>query len=118
MRNKTANAELIYYTFELDLLFKVRFQGDPEGQPYEVALENYRIMKEQEMGSNIVTKSEEEVIRMMLERVTLAKNFKKYTLRARRAYFTLRHMIKVKYLGTDMVSPPVTLLRVNPMSFI
>ena len=55
---------------------------------------------------------------MMLERVALAKNFKKYTLRARRAYFTLRHMIKVKYLDTEIINPAVTLLRVNPISFI
>lgn len=46
MRNKTANAQLIYYTFELDLLFKVKYMGDPEGDPFEIALENYRIMKE------------------------------------------------------------------------
>ena len=25
MRNKTSNAQLVYYTFELDLLFKVRY---------------------------------------------------------------------------------------------
>ncbi len=97
MRTKTANAQLIYYTFELDLLFKVKYMGDPEGDPFEIALENYRIMKEHEKGISTVTKSEEEVIRMMLDRVALGKRFKKYTLRARRAFFTLRHMIKVKY---------------------
>ena len=88
MRNKSSNAQLIDYTFELDLIFKVKFQGDPEGDPFEIALENYRIMKEQESGSNRVTKSEEQVIRMMLDRIALGKGFKKYTVRARRAFFS------------------------------
>ena len=54
-------------------------------------------MKEQEKGISRVSKSEEEVIKMMLERVQLGKRFKKYTVRARRAFFTLRHMVKIKY---------------------
>ena len=47
----------------------------------------------------MVTKSEEEVIRMMLDRIALGKKFKKYTVRARRAFFTLRHMVKIRYQG-------------------
>lgn len=106
MRTKSSNAQLVYYTFELDLLFKVKFQGDPEGDPFEIALENYRIMKEQERGSSRVTKSEEEVIRMMLDRIALGKRFKKYTVRARRAFFTLRHMVKIKYQGVEISNAP------------
>ena len=65
-----------------------------------------------------MTKSEEEVIRMMLDRIALAKHFKKYTVRARRAFFTLRHMVKVKYQGVEISNAPSMMLRVNPMSFI
>ena len=75
-------------------------------------------MKEQENGSKVVSKSEEEVIRMMLDRVALGKRFKKYTVRARRAFFTLRHMVKVRYQGVDINNPPSMVLRINPMSFI
>ncbi len=37
MRNKSTGA-LIYYTVELDLLFKVRMQSDKELDSYEIAL--------------------------------------------------------------------------------
>ena len=45
MRNKTPNAQLVYYTFELDLKYRVCFSSEPEASAYETALENYRLMK-------------------------------------------------------------------------
>jgi hypothetical protein len=35
----------IYYTFELDLLFNIKLQSDDKLSDKEIALNNYRMMK-------------------------------------------------------------------------
>jgi hypothetical protein len=47
LTNKTAGA-MVYYTMELDLLFKVRMQSDKEADSYEIALQNYIMMKQKD----------------------------------------------------------------------
>jgi hypothetical protein len=100
MRNKTQSAQLVYYTFEIDLLFTPRFQSEPEASALEVALENYRMMKVQARGGDDtakVTKAEEEVIRMMFDRIQMGKRLTPARIRARRALFILRNMRKIRY---------------------
>jgi len=76
MRNKTQSAQLVYYTFEIDLLFTPRFQSEPEASAFEVALENYR---------------------MMFDRIQMGKRLTPARIRARRALFILRNMRKIRY---------------------
>ncbi len=120
MKTKSTNAYLVYYTFELDLLFTVRLQSEPEASEFEVALENYRMMKQQTVGREDVkvTKAEEEVIRMMFERIQLGKKLTPNRIRARRALFTLRNMMRVRYQVGHMSERQKVPMRVNPRSFM
>lgn len=97
--SKKNNASLIYYTFELDLLFKVRLQSDPHQSSYEVALQNYRLMKEQaSQGKPVkITAAEESVVKLLVDRADMGKRLKPSVIRARRAFFTLRNMLRVQY---------------------
>ncbi len=52
---------------------------------------------------------------MMLSRVELGKRLTPNRIRARRAFFTLRNMIRIQYKGID--GTPLA-LRVNPLSFM
>jgi hypothetical protein len=90
-----------------------------EDSAFEIALENYRLMKQQIQGREDVkvTQAEEEVIRMMFERIELGKRLTPARIRARRALFTLRNMLKVRYqlgLFTNEKLP----MSVNPRSFM
>ena len=57
------------------------------------------MMKQQAQGREDVkvTKSEEEVIRMMFERIQIGKKLTPTRIKARRALFTLRNMMRVRY---------------------
>jgi hypothetical protein len=55
-------------------------------------------MKQQTIGENAkVSKAEEEVLRMMFERIQMGKRLTPNRIKARRALFTLRNMLKVRY---------------------
>ena len=96
MKNTKTSGALVYYTFELDLLFKPRLYSDPPIDPFELALECYKLMKPK---GSVVSKNEELVLRMLLERGNIGKRLKPGMLRLRRAYFMIRNMIKARYIS-------------------
>jgi hypothetical protein len=102
------------------LLFTVRLQSEPEASAFEVALENYRMMKQQAQGREDVkvTKAEEEVIRMMFDRIQIGKKLTPTRIKARRALFTLRNMMRVRYQVGHMNERQRVPMRVNPRSFM
>ena len=87
-----------YYTFELDILFKVRLQSDGEPSNFEFALNNYRLMK----NKDSVSPSEEAFIKMMIQRIEFAKKLTPNKMRLRRCWFLLRHMVRTSYISMDL----------------
>lgn len=61
------------------------------------------MMKEQNGGGKggKLSAAEEMVLRMMLERVKLGKRLKPSVLKLRRAYFTVRNMLRVQYRNVN-----------------
>lgn len=78
------------------------------------------MMKQQTVGREDVkvTKGEEEVIRMMFDRIQLGKKLTPNRIRARRALFTLRNMMRVRYQVGHMSERQKVPMRVNPRSFM
>jgi hypothetical protein len=68
MNEKTNN--IIYFLFELDLLFEMRLASDDLPSELTIALQNYKLMKQQVTNNNAVrvTEEEKQIIEMMLSR--------------------------------------------------
>lgn len=65
-----------------------------------------------------VTKAEEEVIRMMFDRIQMGKKLTPTRIKARRALFTLRNMMRVRYQVGHINEKQKVLMRINPRSFM
>lgn len=83
----------IHYTFEIDLLFKSRLVTDAEESQLEGILARYRMMK----GSDKISRAEEEIIKMLMERVAIGKKLLPYKIKFRKCFFLLRNMMKTCY---------------------
>lgn len=94
---------LTYFTFELDLLFKVKLSSEDPPDELEIALQNYKRMKEQITGKTNaqVTEAEKGIIEMMLKRTQMFKGMsdlkKARVLKLRKCLFTVRNMLKCAY---------------------
>ena len=78
------------------------------------------MMKQQAQGKEDVkvTKAEEEIIRMMFNRIQLGKKLTPSRIKARRALFTLRNMMRVRYQVGYINDKQRVTLRLNPRSFM
>jgi hypothetical protein len=56
-------------------------------------LQNYRLMK----GSDKLSRAEEEIIKMLMERMEFGKTLIPNKIRFRKCYFLLRNMVKTSY---------------------
>ena len=101
----------IYFTFELDILFKSRLITDSETSTYEQILANYRLMK----GTDKLSRAEEEIIKMLMERLAFGKTLIPNKIRFRKCFFLLRNMVKTCYQTLD--TQKQAHMRVNPKSF-
>lgn len=118
--------DLYYYMFELDLAFKVKLASDDAPNELDIAIQNYKLMKEQILGRSnnvVVTEAERSIIVKLLERTKKfsgmdeAKKARKIKLR--RCLFTIRNMLRCSY--RQLMTRPngsVLNLRVNPKSFM
>lgn len=105
----------VYYTCELDLLFQPKLQSDPQTDSFATTMLNYQLLK----GDAKMSKAAEEVIRMILYRMSLRDRIKNQPVffSRRRAFFIARNMMNVSYKPIGSKMSPMNLV-FRPKSFM
>jgi len=92
----------VYYTCELDLLFNPKLHSDPQTDSLATTMLNYQLLK----GDAKMSKAAEQVIKMILYRMSLRDRVKNLPLffKRRRTFFIARNMVNVSYkpIGSSM----------------